>query len=234
MLNQDIMQESSIWGNPDERFCPNPAVMDKNPKMKKLLETVEGVPSNGFMQMLILGMVKLLGKVKMKGSKPQTVKEKFFETLRYLELEQKTKGEDKAKTKEMVGDKKPKNSIRACFGPATECSNCKNKGADLLQFPPNDEDHVLLPNNKAPSGFKRCSACHVVAYCSEVKLFTRFVYHLCLLTPLDLRIANESIGSTIIRRCARFSRTRRSSVEAGTQARPASPAVANRPPTGST
>ena len=234
MLNQDIMQESSIWGNPDERFCPNPAVMDKNPKMKKLLETVEGAPSNGFMQMLILGMVKLLGKVKMKGSKPQTVKEKFFETLRYLEAEQKTKGEDKAKTKEMVGDKKPKNSIRACFGPATECSNCKNKGANLLQCPPNDEDHVLLPNNKALSGFKRCSACHVVAYCSEVKLFTRFVYHLCLLTPLDLRIANESIGSTIIRRCARFSRTRRSSVEAGTQARPASPAVANRPPTGST
>ena len=79
MLNQDIMQESSIWGNPDERFCPNPVVMDKNPKMKKLLQTVEGVPSNGFMQMLILGMVKLLGKVKMKGSKPQTVKEKFFE-----------------------------------------------------------------------------------------------------------------------------------------------------------
>ena len=174
MLNQDIMQESSIWGNPDERFCPNPAVMDKNPKMKKLLQTVEGAPSNGFMQMLILGMVKLLGKVKMKGSKPQTVKEKFFETLRYLEAEQKTKGEDKAKTKEMVGDKKPKNSIRACFGPATECSNCKNKGADLLQCPPNDEDHVLLPNSKAPSGFKRCSACHVVAYCSEVKLFTRF------------------------------------------------------------
>ena len=234
MLNQDIMQESSIWGNPDERFCPNPAVMDKNPKMKKLLQTVEGAPSNGFMQMLILGMVKLLGKVKMKGSKPQTVKEKFFETLRYLEAEQKTKGEDKAKTKEMVGDKKPKNSIRACFGPATECSNCKNKGADLLQFPPNDEDHVLLPNNKALSGFKRCSACHVVAYCSEVKLFTRFVCHLRLFTPLDLRIANESIGSTIIRRCARFSRRRRSSVEGCTQARPASPAVANRPPTGST
>ena len=234
MLNQDIMQESSIWGNPDERFCPNPAVMDKNPKMKKLLQTVEGVPSNGFMQMLILGMVKLLGKVKMKGSKPQTVKEKFFETLRYLELEQKTKGEDKAKTKEMVGDKKPKNSIRACFGPATECSNCKNKGADLLQFPPNDEDHVLLPNSKALSGFKRCSACHVVAYCSEVKLFTRFVYHLRIFTPFDLRIANESIGSTIIRRCARFSRRRRSSVEGCTQARPASPAVANRPPTGST
>ena len=232
MLNQDIMQESSIWGNPDERFCPNPAVMDKNPKMKKLLKTVEGAPSNGFMQMLLLGMVKLLGKVKMKGSKPQTVKEKFFETLRYLEAEQKTKGEDKAKTKEIVSDKKPKSSIRACFGPATECSNCKNKGADLLQFPPNDEDHVLLPNNKAPSGFKRCSACHVVAYCSEVKL--RFVYHLRLFTPLDPRIANESIGSTIIRRCARFSRTRRSSVEAGTQARPASPAVANRPPTGST
>ena len=234
MLNQDIMQESSIWGNPDERFCPNPAVMDKNPKMKKLLLTVEGAPSNGFMQMLILGMVKLLGKVKMKGSKPQTVKEKFFETLRYLETEQKTKDDDKAKTKEMVCDKKPKNSIRACFGPATECSNCRNKGANLLQCPPHDEDHVLLPNNKALSGFKRCSACHVVAYCSEVKLFTGFVYHLCLFTPLDLRIANESIGSTIIRRCARFCRTRRSSVEGCTQARPASPAVAKRPPTGST
>ena len=95
----------------------------------------------------------------------------------------------------MCLEKKPKSSIRACFGPANECSNCKNKGADLLQCPPNDEDHVLQPNNKALSGFKRCSACHVVAYCSEVNcsrdLFTIFVFSPPLISGLPARALDQ-------------------------------------------
>merc|ERR1712226_1750439 len=43
--------------------------------------------------------------------------------------------------------KKPKH----CFGPATTCQNCESR-----QETPREE-----------SSFKRCTACYVVAYCSE-------------------------------------------------------------------
>ena len=163
MLQQEILRKSSILGDPEERFRPNPIIMDQNPEMKNLLQTVTPVLTNGVMQVVLLGTVKI------RKSNPLCVKEKFFEILLYLDSEQKAK---EAKTKEAEKEKKSKPStskeIRACFGPAKDCANCKSKGAELMQFPPNDEDDVLQPGAKEIHSFKRCSACHVVAYCSEV------------------------------------------------------------------
>jgi len=162
MLQQEILRKSSILGDPEERFRPNPIIMDQNPEMKNLLQTVTPVLTNGVMQVVLLGTVKI------RKSNPLCVKEKFFEILLYLDSEQKAK---EAKTKEAEKEKKSKPStskeIRACFGPAKDCANCKSKGAELMQFPPNDEDDVLQPGAKEIHSFKRCSACHVVAYCSE-------------------------------------------------------------------
>jgi len=169
MLRQEILCESSILGDPDERFCPNPIIMDQNPEMKNLLQTVTPVLTNGVMQVVLLGTVKI------RKSKHFAVKEKFFEILLYLESQQKAKEANEVKTKEADDnsekEKKTRQNtskqIRACFGPAKDCTNCKSKGAELMQFPPNDEDNVLQPGAKQINSFKRCSACHVVAYCSE-------------------------------------------------------------------
>ena len=222
MLRQEILCESSILGDPDERFCPNPVIMDQNPEMKNLLQTVTPVLTNGVIQVVLLGTVKI------RKSKPLAVKEKFFEILLYLESQQKAKEANEVKTKEADDnsekEKKTRQNtskqIRACFGPAKDCTNCKSKGAELMQFPPNDEDDVLLPGAKAINSFKRCSACHVVAYCSEV-IHPRFlrcssisfnsktVFPVHFFIPLCFRTARENIGSTTTRRCAKFCQIRK-------------------------
>ena len=53
--------------------------------------------------------------------------------------------------------------IRSCLGTPNSCVNCESKGifevnSDLMSNPAH---HVPL---------KRCSGCHLVAYCSQVKL----------------------------------------------------------------
>ena len=237
MLRQEILCESSILGDPDERFCPNPIIMDQNPEMKNLLQTVTPVLTNGVMQVVLLGTVKI------RKSKHFAVKEKFFEILLYLESQQKAKEANEVKTKEADDNsekekktrQKTSKQIRACFGPAKDCTNCKSKGAELMQFPPNDEDNVLQPGAKQINSFKRCSACHVVAYCSEV-IHTRLlrcnspfncntVFPVHLLMPSFVRTARENIGSTTTKSCAKFCPTRKNLGGASTRRKTASPAA---------
>ena len=177
MLQQEILFKSSILGDPEERFRPNPKIMDQHPEMKKLLQTVTPVLTNGVMQVVLLGTVKI------RKSNPLLVKEKFFEILLYLDSQQKAKEAKEAKTKEGDNPEKKQKAnsvqsskqIRACFGQAKDCINCKSKGAQIVQLPPHEEDNVLQPGAKDITGFKRCSACHVVAYCSEVSHPNRFL-----------------------------------------------------------
>ena len=90
MLEQEILCKSSILGDSEERFRPNPTIMDQNPEMKNLLQTVTPVLTNGVMQVVLLGTVKI------RKSNPLCVKEKFFEILLYLDSEQKAKEEAEA------------------------------------------------------------------------------------------------------------------------------------------
>lgn len=239
MLQQEILRKSSILGDPEERFRPNPIIMDQNPEMKNILQTVTPVLTNGVMQVVLLGTVKI------RKSKPLSVKEKFFEILLYLDSQQKAKEANDEKTKESEDnsekEKKSRPStskqIRACFGPAKDCTNCKSKGAWLMQFPPNDEDDVLHPTAKDINSFKRCSACHVVAYCSEVSyaiLFMMKQYILVMLYSLCFRTASENIGSTTTKRCAKFCQTRKNLGGASTRRKTASHAAARSLRIGST
>ena len=68
------------------------------------------------------------------------------------------------KIKEMCGDKemilmavprKKTRDLKECFGTPISCANCVSKGQDT----------------RCPEELKRCSACHVLSYCTEVCLF---------------------------------------------------------------
>ena len=72
---------------------------------------------------------------------------------------EKMKGKDKGDNplfhKEDVYD------VRACLGTPYSCVNCESKG----KF---EEKSGPMSNISSPVPLKRCSGCHLVAYCSQV------------------------------------------------------------------
>ena len=62
--------------------------------------------------------------------------------------------------------------VRACLGTPYSCVNCESKGIF-------DEKSGPMTNTHSPVPLKRCSGCHLVAYCSQVNclkisIFTTF------------------------------------------------------------